>query len=349
MSPPVAALLTPPRMRRVSLFLLLQLQARQHSSSFARGGRLLANLMLDAVDTRPAFSQGSCDGPRDNAELRGAVPSPHPSPRRKRRRRQGSSPPTPPPSPARGLTHRLPAPSARSPTPPSDPRAAYAAPPANPAAAHARLAHFRRRSSLPASYLRSSKRIRLCHLFCTTTQSPYRVKWGPEPLGPVTVCDRRRKKMKRIECRRTLEQQGLQQATAAPPAVDCIVPLGGRALCGYADRVIPRARAGKLAALVARGVACVVTGAEHGLESDVVRISAPGGPGRIKAGAVKWLCTPSSSRTSASMFSRAHPASALDVQILSAVLNSDSDSGAVPSGLANARLETRVDAGRPLV
>ncbi|KAJ7468999.1 hypothetical protein FB451DRAFT_1255486 [Mycena latifolia] len=40
-------------------------------------------------------------------------------------------------------------------------------------------------------------------------------KWGPGPLGPGTVCDRCRKKMKRVERRGTLEQQSLQQAAAA--------------------------------------------------------------------------------------------------------------------------------------
>ncbi|KAJ6552149.1 hypothetical protein B0H10DRAFT_2126183 [Mycena sp. CBHHK59/15] len=38
-------------------------------------------------------------------------------------------------------------------------------------------------------------------------------KWGPGPLGPGTVCDRCRKKMKRVERRGTLEQQ-MQHANA---------------------------------------------------------------------------------------------------------------------------------------
>ncbi|KAK7041043.1 hypothetical protein R3P38DRAFT_3453074 [Favolaschia claudopus] len=42
-------------------------------------------------------------------------------------------------------------------------------------------------------------------------------KWGPGPLGPGTVCDRCRKKMKRVERRGTLEQQ-LAQAQAAAAA-----------------------------------------------------------------------------------------------------------------------------------
>ncbi|PPQ90587.1 hypothetical protein CVT25_006107 [Psilocybe cyanescens] len=36
-------------------------------------------------------------------------------------------------------------------------------------------------------------------------------KWGPGPMGPGTVCDRCRKKMKRVERRGTLEQQQQQQ------------------------------------------------------------------------------------------------------------------------------------------
>ncbi|KAJ7135236.1 hypothetical protein C8R43DRAFT_622052 [Mycena crocata] len=42
-------------------------------------------------------------------------------------------------------------------------------------------------------------------------------KWGPGPLGPGTVCDRCRKKMKRVERRGTLEQQ-LQQTQSAAAA-----------------------------------------------------------------------------------------------------------------------------------
>ncbi|KAJ6596209.1 hypothetical protein DFH09DRAFT_1134398, partial [Mycena vulgaris] len=37
-------------------------------------------------------------------------------------------------------------------------------------------------------------------------------KWGPGPLGPGTVCDRCRKKMKRVERRGTLEQQAASAA-----------------------------------------------------------------------------------------------------------------------------------------
>ncbi|PPQ74085.1 hypothetical protein CVT26_006487 [Gymnopilus dilepis] len=39
-------------------------------------------------------------------------------------------------------------------------------------------------------------------------------KWGPGPMGPGTVCDRCRKKMKRVERRGTLENQQQQQLAA---------------------------------------------------------------------------------------------------------------------------------------
>ncbi|KAJ7202237.1 hypothetical protein C8J57DRAFT_1410380 [Mycena rebaudengoi] len=43
-------------------------------------------------------------------------------------------------------------------------------------------------------------------------------KWGPGPLGPGTVCDRCRKKMKRVERRGTLEQQLQHAAPGATTA-----------------------------------------------------------------------------------------------------------------------------------
>ncbi|EJF59981.1 hypothetical protein DICSQDRAFT_155961 [Dichomitus squalens LYAD-421 SS1] len=44
-------------------------------------------------------------------------------------------------------------------------------------------------------------------------------KWGPGPEGPGTVCDRCRKKMKRVERRGTLESQNMAAMQHPPPAV----------------------------------------------------------------------------------------------------------------------------------
>ncbi|RDB14976.1 hypothetical protein Hypma_016162 [Hypsizygus marmoreus] len=49
-------------------------------------------------------------------------------------------------------------------------------------------------------------------------------KWGPGPMGPGTVCDPRRKKMKRVERRGTLETQQLQQQQLAANASTTHVP-----------------------------------------------------------------------------------------------------------------------------
>ncbi|RDB30421.1 hypothetical protein Hypma_007014 [Hypsizygus marmoreus] len=49
-------------------------------------------------------------------------------------------------------------------------------------------------------------------------------KWGPGPMGPGTVCDRCRKKMKRVERRGTLETQQLQQQQLAANASTAHVP-----------------------------------------------------------------------------------------------------------------------------
>ncbi|KAJ7215488.1 hypothetical protein GGX14DRAFT_581295 [Mycena pura] len=49
-------------------------------------------------------------------------------------------------------------------------------------------------------------------------------KWRPGPLGPGTVCNRCRKKMKRVERRGTLEQAHAEQAAAAAAGgVDALV------------------------------------------------------------------------------------------------------------------------------
>ncbi|KAJ7624533.1 hypothetical protein FB45DRAFT_84194 [Roridomyces roridus] len=67
--------------------------------------------------------------------------------------------------------------------------------------------------AFPATNAANQRICRQCGLAGRYKEGKCVEKWGPGPLGPGTVCDRCRKKMKRVERRGTLEQQA---AVAAP-------------------------------------------------------------------------------------------------------------------------------------
>ncbi|KAJ7664621.1 hypothetical protein DFH06DRAFT_1324161 [Mycena polygramma] len=74
-------------------------------------------------------------------------------------------------------------------------------------------------SSFPAINAQNQRTCRQCGVPRRYKEGKCVEKWGPGPLGPGTVCDRCRKKMKRVERRGTLEQQQSQPASgAATPA-----------------------------------------------------------------------------------------------------------------------------------
>ncbi|KAJ7664640.1 hypothetical protein DFH06DRAFT_1295787 [Mycena polygramma] len=74
-------------------------------------------------------------------------------------------------------------------------------------------------SSFPAINAQNQRTCRQCGVPGRYKEGKCVEKWGPGPLGPGTVCDRCRKKMKRVERRGTLEQQQSQPASgAATPA-----------------------------------------------------------------------------------------------------------------------------------
>ncbi|TFK70494.1 hypothetical protein BDN72DRAFT_536172 [Pluteus cervinus] len=70
-------------------------------------------------------------------------------------------------------------------------------------------------STFPATNEQGQRICRQCGLPGRYKEGKCVEKWGPGPLGPGTVCDRCRKKMKRVERRGTLESQQLAAAAAA--------------------------------------------------------------------------------------------------------------------------------------
>ncbi|KAF7332871.1 hypothetical protein MVEN_02392200 [Mycena venus] len=81
-------------------------------------------------------------------------------------------------------------------------------------------------------------------------------KWGPGPLGPGTVCDRCRKKMKRVERRGTLEAQTQgMQAAAANPAAAAAGGYSSRSNTVHRTDTLPAAAAGAAAVGAGAGAA----------------------------------------------------------------------------------------------